>query len=59
MTTVLLALLIASAIVNVFMHKHYKNRYDKRSQLLYMSLSQAGELSDRLLKTKALLKGMK
>ena len=38
--------------------KYYQRRYNRRSQLLYMSLNEAGDLSKRLVQTKALLKGM-
>jgi membrane-associated HD superfamily phosphohydrolase len=58
LTMLLIVLVIASLIVFVLTRRHYKNRYNKRSQLLYTSLNELRDCQDRIFKMKALLKGM-
>ena len=57
--TIFLAIcLLINGVAFKLTQRYYQRRYNRRSQLLYMSLNEAGNLEKRLNQTKALLKGM-
>ena len=59
MTALIAACFLLNGVALKLTQSYYQKRYNRRSQLLYMSLNENGDLQRRLENTKALLKGVK